>query len=88
MSLTDSMIPLSAVPTLLPARRAGKKTAPSTVHRWTKAGLRGVKLRYVQCGGVKCVTAQMLEEFFDQLTVLASDRGARTAIKRGNKSGI
>jgi hypothetical protein len=55
----------------LPRRRAGKKTHVSCIYRWTSDGLRGIKLRYAQCGATRCTTRRWLAEFFDALAAVS-----------------
>jgi hypothetical protein len=68
----DELIPLRELAAQLPRRRGGKKTHVATVYRWTDRGIRGVRLRYVQCGSVRCSTVAWAHEFFAALT--ARDR--------------
>jgi hypothetical protein len=49
-------------------RRNGKKTHVATVHRWASKGVRGIKLEFLQVGGVRCTTMAALERFFVRLS--------------------
>jgi hypothetical protein len=51
----------------LPRRRAGRKTHPHTLYRWSSVGLYGVKLETIQIGGNRCTSLEALQRFFDQL---------------------
>lgn len=61
VKLSD-LIPLEQVSRMLPRR-----THRSTVFRWAQKGCRGVRLRVVSVGGVKCTTQQWLLAYFDAL---------------------
>jgi hypothetical protein len=65
------LIPLRDAATMLPRRRCGKKTHVATLYRWTDRGIRGTRLRYVQCGSVRCTTSAWLDDFFAKLTAAA-----------------
>jgi hypothetical protein len=61
----------------LPRRRAGRKTHVKTLFRWAGPGCRGIVLRTVLVGAVRCTTRAWLAEFFAALT--AARRGATPA---------
>src|SRR5580700_11137626 len=50
------------------ARRAGKATNRSTVHRWATAGLNGVVLRTQVRGSIRMTRPKWIRLFFDLLT--------------------
>lgn len=64
----DSLIPLADVPKLrwLPCRN-GKRVHVSTVFRWADSGIGGIRLEFVQVGGVRCTTVAYLMDFFRRL---------------------
>jgi hypothetical protein len=69
----SELITLRQAATELPRRRAGRKTAVQTVYRWSNPpGCRGVVLRTVQAGSVRCTTRQWLAEFIEALTAARS----------------
>jgi hypothetical protein len=74
----EEKIPFAAVPDVLP-RRNGKKIHISTIHRWAIVGCKGVKLKFVQVGGTRCVRRRDLNEFFDRLTALSTGEPTPTA---------
>ena len=53
---------------MIPRRRGGSRLAISTVYRWVQVGVRGVKLEYLQIGGMKVTTVAALQRFFERLT--------------------
>lgn len=52
----------------LPRRRAGRKTALSTISRWINAGVAGVRLETIHLGGVRCTSKQALQRFFEAVS--------------------
>jgi hypothetical protein len=60
----------------LPRRRQGKRSAPSTIYRWSSGGLRGVVLESICIGGTRCTSVEALERFFDRLTARSVTRPA------------
>lgn len=66
----EPAIPLADVPKLrwLPRRRGGRRLHVSTVFRWCLRGIRGVRLEYVQAGGIRVTTEAALLRFFERLT--------------------
>jgi hypothetical protein len=52
----------------LPRRRNGSNARPTTLYRWSKAGLRGVRLETIQIGGTRCTSHEALQRFFERLT--------------------
>jgi hypothetical protein len=67
-STSETLIPLREATNLIPRRRAGRKAHVSTLFRWTSAGVRGVVLESVQCGGTRCTSREALDRFFQALT--------------------
>ena len=69
-SNAEKLIRLSRVPKLkfLPRRSRGNRYHVSTIYRWASRGFRGIKLRTVRVGGVKCTRRGWLSEFFAALT--------------------
>ena len=61
-------IPFKQIAAELPRRRGDRRTHVATVYRWSEPGCRGIKLKYVQCGNVRCTTLAWLSEFFERLT--------------------
>jgi hypothetical protein len=66
--LSEDLVTLTAAAALLPHRRSGRPTHPSTLFRWASMGLRGAKLEIVQVGGTKCTSRQALARFFEKLS--------------------
>ena len=74
----EELIRLVDVPSLpwLPLRPNGKRGSRPTVYRWAYTGVRGVKLRTLCVGGVRCTTRTWLLQFFEELS---GDAAAPTA---------
>lgn len=47
----------------------GRRHAPSTVYRWCRWGIKGVKLEYVRIGRTMATTSAALNRFFAALAV-------------------
>jgi hypothetical protein len=81
----DELIPLRELAAQLPRRRGGKKTNVATLYRWTNSGIRGVRLRYAQCGSVRCSTIAWVHKYFAALgaaDAATSAPAGRTAAQR------
>jgi hypothetical protein len=52
----------------VPPRLAGQTVKGATLYRWADRGLRGVRLEFVQAGGVKCTSVEALRRFYAALT--------------------
>jgi Protein of unknown function (DUF1580) len=67
-TLVEKPITFSQAAAELPRRRAGRKTAVSTLFRWTSEGCRGVILESIQVGGTRCTSREALQRFFERLS--------------------
>lgn len=65
---TEQLISLSEAAKTLP-RTNGKKVHDSTLWRWARKGIRGVKLEYVRVGSRICTSVEALSRFLSALTV-------------------
>lgn len=67
----DKLIRLPEVPKLawLPSRPDGRPIHVQSVYNWTLRGVRGVKLRSLQVGGMRCTTEPWLIEFFERISM-------------------
>jgi hypothetical protein len=74
----EELIRLIDVPNLpwLPQRPNGKRGSRPTIYRWAYTGVRGVRLRTLCVGGVRCTTRAWLLQFFEELTGTAAPGGA------------
>ena len=63
----ERVLSLTQAARLLPRRRRGRKPSPSTLYRWAKRGLRGVRLETVRVGGTLCTSVEALNRFFAEL---------------------
>ena len=70
----EQVLTLSEATRHVPVRR-GKKTHASTIWRWAKAGLRGVRLETIQVGGSRCTSVEALQRFFERLTAAVDGPG-------------
>lgn len=52
----------------VPSRRAGKKCAVQTLHRWSKNGYRGIKLESIRVGGTLCTSLEAIQRFCEALS--------------------
>ena len=50
--------------------RDGRRLAKSTIWRWCKVGVKGVKLEVTYCGGQRLTSKQALGRFFQRLADL------------------
>ena len=64
---TEEIVPLAAAAKWLPSMR-GKAPHVCTLYRWTKAGVKGVRLEIIKIGGTTCTSREALARFFQQLT--------------------
>lgn len=56
---------------VMPRRRKNKKPNISTVWRWWKTGIKGIRLETIVCGGVRCTSEAAIRRFFERLTAAA-----------------
>jgi hypothetical protein len=95
-STTETLISLAEAAKELPRRRRGRKCHVSTLFRWTTAGVRGIVLESLQCGGTRCTSREAIQRFFEALSSRQADsvggdqpgRGAgrRTVAQRQRQS--
>ena len=71
ISINEELLTFTEATKILPKRRRGRKVATSTLYRWAKRGLRGVRLEVTQVGGTMCTSRAALRRFFNRLTVAA-----------------
>lgn len=63
----DDFITFYDVPALLPEVRPGKRVHWQTVRRWSRKGIRGVKLKVQPVGHRRLTTVAWVEEFLAAL---------------------
>lgn len=82
---------------LIPRRRGDRPVAPSTLYRWSKQGIRGVKLETLRAGGGLVTSAEALQRFFERLSQPAAeitrtssrrDRADRQAAEELERMGV
>ena len=64
---TEEVLSLSEANTVLP-RRHGRAVHLSTLYRWAKIGIKGIRLETIHVGGVLCTSVEALQRFCDQLS--------------------
>lgn len=64
----SDLMPLAAAARLLPPRRAGRPTSPSTLFRWATRGVHGVRLKTWRLGRNLLTTSAALEAFIQEST--------------------
>lgn len=81
---TEQPITFAEAAKLSLRRRDGPGTHVATVHRWAAVGCRGIKLEFLQMGGIKCTSAEALGRFFARLTTAQTgiQASSRTADSR------
>ncbi len=62
--MSEQILSLTDAATMLPRRRGGRKPHVSTIYRWAKRGIHGVRLEIIQIGGTKCTSREALARFF------------------------
>src|SRR4051794_17343708 len=80
----ERVYPLAKMVHALPRRRAGRKTAISTLYRWSKSGCRGVVLETIQVGATRCTSREALQRFFERLSE-PSRAGDAPSIRTANQ---
>jgi hypothetical protein len=77
VQITD-LFPLTRAAKLWPPVRAAKAGRFSkrihikTLQRYARTGCRGIVLRTVMAGGIRCTTVEWIEDFFRELTAARS----------------
>ena len=64
----ENLIPLRAVPQLLPSRPNGKRLHISAVYRWTLRGVKGIRLETVRIGGTTYTSREAIQRFSELLS--------------------
>jgi len=78
----EQLVPLRAVPRLLPRRRSGKTVHISAVYRWIQRGVRGVQLEAVRVGGTTYTSLEALQRFAERTVTRSNHREAEPAPSR------
>lgn len=74
-----TLVRLSRAPKLV-QRISDERPDASTIYRWTKRGLRGVKLKSSFAGGYRCTCEAWIREFFEGVTQAADGDSPAIAI--------
>src|SRR4051794_32372087 len=70
---SEELLTLREAAKCRPNGRKGRPTHFTTVHRWIKTGVRGVKLEAVRIGGCLFTSNEAIQRFADRLTNGAGD---------------
>lgn len=70
--LAEDVLTLTQAAQTLPCRRLGRPTHVTTLLRWSKAGIRGVRLETIQVGGTRCTSRQALRRFVERVTEVSA----------------
>jgi len=65
----ETLLTFSEACRCLPRRRRGRKASLSTIWRWSRHGLRGIRLEVVRIGGAVFTSREALQRFADRLSV-------------------
>lgn len=65
---TEQLVHVREVPWFLPRQLNGRRVHISAVYRWMSRGVRGVLLEFVQVGGRRYTSKEVLQRFADRLT--------------------
>jgi len=98
--LDENVLGFKEAARILP-RQNGRAVHVSTIFRWWRRGLRGVRLRAGLIGGRRCTSREALQEFFDAVsaesdpealdspaTSAVDDRADRAAAEELEEAGI
>jgi hypothetical protein len=64
----DQLLTPAQAAGLRPLGRRGRPTHPSTIYRWMKDGVRGVRLESVRLGGCTYTSREAIQQFAERLT--------------------
>jgi hypothetical protein len=81
----ETVVTLTEATHHLPRRRRGKKPHPSTLYRWSRAGLETIRV-----GGTLCTSIQALQRYCEGLSARQKPTGkpvrdAGTSARRSNE---
>jgi hypothetical protein len=74
----EQLVSFSALAKSLPRRRRDRPVHVSTIHRWRRPGLRGVRLEAIRVGGAWHTTREAFARFCERLT--AAETGNCTSV--------
>lgn len=66
---TETVMSLADAAKHLPKRRQGKKPHASTLLRWSRTGVRGVRLEVLRVGNTICTSLEALQRFCERCSV-------------------
>jgi len=70
--LTEQTITLSQAARLLPRLRGDRTVHVSTLYRWIKRGIRGVRLEAAKIGRTSVTSREAIQRFVDRITAAPS----------------
>src|SRR5208282_2487216 len=75
----EELLPFTEACNHVPRRRRGTKLHVSTLYRWWKKGIRGVRLEVAVCGSSPATTKEELRRFFDAVAAAKAPSVGRPA---------
>ena len=85
---TEALITLKAAARLRPPGRNNRPTHVSTLYRWVRCGVGGVRLEAVRLGGAFVTSREALQRFADRLTSAAVGRSMHFPLAHGKQAGL
>jgi hypothetical protein len=70
---SEQLLTLAQLAKRIPRRRRERPVHPSTVHRWRRPGIRGVRLECIRVGGAWHTSLEAFQRFCEQLSALEAD---------------
>lgn len=82
--LKERLLTLFLAAMTVPCRPGGGSVHPSTLRRWARRGVRGVRLEVVVLGGAMCTSAPAIARFHERLRPQSGPPARRP---RGSRHG-
>ena len=67
----EKLVTLADAAPFCPRRRHQKRPHPSTLSRWGRHGINGIRLETLRVGATTCTTVEALQRFFERLEAAA-----------------
>lgn len=80
----DNLLSLSQAARYL--KLGGRSFAPSTIWRWYRKGVAGVRLETICIGRARYTSAEALQRFFAAVTEAKSAKASGDAVKEGQRN--
>ncbi len=88
VSLSESLLTLSAAAREMPNSRGGRGVNVSTLWRWVQRGSHGVRLESVMIGGIRYTSREALERFVAATTAAADGTAIPTRTSRQRQAAM